>query len=111
MVTRSAFLLGAFFAASLIGVSSPAQAADVAQGQALARTLCSNCHIVGPGETPTVLNADIPSFMAIAAKDGQSADKIKAWVLNPHPAMPQVQLTKTELNAIAAYIMSLKEKP
>jgi hypothetical protein len=29
--------------------------------------------------------------------------------MNPHPPMPQVQLTSAELADIAAYIVSLKE--
>lgn len=84
-------------------------AADTARGLMLARSLCSSCHIVAPGEAPGVVNADIPSFMAVAAKEGQTKERIKSHVLNPHPVMPKVQLTTSELDAIAAYIMSLKE--
>ncbi len=113
MIVRQIGLLVAFSAVISMGLSQPArtQTAKITQGKTLARSLCSNCHIVGPGEAPAVVNVDIPSFVAVAAKDGQSAEKIKANVLNPHPVMPQVQLSKPELDAIAAYIMSLKEKP
>jgi mono/diheme cytochrome c family protein len=93
----------------LTGAATASSAADATQGLALARSLCSSCHIVGPGEAPSVVNADIPSFMAVAAKEGQTKDRIMANVLNPHPVMPQVQLTNRELDAIATYIMSLKE--
>lgn len=94
----------------LTGAATASSAADATQGLALARSLCSSCHIVGPGEAPRVVNADIPSFMAVAAKEGQTKDRIMASVLNPHPVMPQVQLTNRELDAIATYIMSLKEQ-
>ena len=47
--------------------------------------------------------------MAIAARPGQNVDKVKHFIVNPpHPAMPKVQLTKRELDSLAAYIMSLK---
>jgi mono/diheme cytochrome c family protein len=101
------WLLGIFILGAT--ASAPCEAADAARGKELARSLCTNCHIVGPGEARGVVNADIPSFMAIAAKEGQSEDRIKGAVINPHPVMPNVQLTKQELDAIAAYIMSLKK--
>lgn len=94
----------------LTGSVTASYAEDTAKGQVLARSLCSSCHIVGPGEAPRVVNADIPSFMAVAAKEGQNKNRIIANVLNPHPVMPQVQLTKAELDMIAAYIMSLKDE-
>ncbi|NJM34832.1 MAG: cytochrome c [Rhodomicrobium sp.] len=104
---KSLAMLGVFLVAAM--AAAPSSAADAVRGQELARSLCSNCHIVGPGEARAVVNADIPSFMAIAAKEGQSEDKIKAAIISPHPIMPNVQLTKPELDAVAAYIMSLKK--
>lgn len=106
-MTRSVvFAIGIF--ATLFSAASLAKAANAEKGKELARSLCSSCHIVGPGEAPPVVNADIPSFMAIAARQGQSAERIETFVINPHPVMPKIQLTKRELEAVAAYIMSLK---
>lgn len=88
---------------------SGAYAADTATGQRLAASLCTNCHIVEPGGSRSrEITADVPSFMAIAAKAGQTTDKIQAYMLNPHPPMPEVQLTNGQLTDMAAYIMSLK---
>ncbi len=88
----------------------PAHAANAVNGQRLVRKLCTNCHIVEPGGASNEVVAGVPSFMAAAAKEGQSAEKIGAYILNPHPPMPKVQLTTAELADIAAYIMSLKAK-
>lgn len=86
-----------------------AHAADKAAGLKAARSLCVNCHIVEPGGTqPATHTAGIPSFAAIAAKPGQRPDRLKAFMLEPHPPMPKVQLTTGELDNLAAYIMSLK---
>ena len=88
--------------------ATASHAADIVQGKALARSLCSNCHIVAPGEAPAEVTAGIPDFKAIADKDGQTADKILAAILSPHPPMPQVQLSTFERGNLAAYILSLK---
>jgi hypothetical protein len=48
--------------------------------------------------------------MVIANKKGQSESKLKAFMLDPHPPMPQVQLTTHELDNLASYIFSLKDR-
>jgi mono/diheme cytochrome c family protein len=88
-----------------------AGAANVAEGEKLARKVCVTCHIVAPGVGPAQVTAGIPSFMSIADKPDQTATQIQAKILNPHPPMPQVQLTIPELDNLATYIMSLKSKP
>ena len=88
----------------------PAQAANAVNGQRLARTLCTNCRIVEPGGASNEVVAGVPSFMAAAAKEGQSAEKIGGYILNPHPPMPKVQFTTAELADVAVFIMTLKAK-
>jgi len=92
----------------LLAVSMhPAHAGSAANGQRLTRSLCTNCHIVEPGGASKQGTADVPSFMAVAKKAAQTTGKVEAYILNPHPPMPQVQLTKAELADVAAYIMTL----
>ena len=86
-----------------------AHAADAASGGVLARQLCVNCHVVAPGEAGKQVTAGIPSFKAVANKPGQTPEKIQDFILNPHPPMPQVQLTNIERANLAAYILSLKD--
>ncbi len=85
-----------------------AQKVGVAQGEATARKLCVNCHIIEPDSKRDQVTAGIPSFMAIANKPGITESKLRGFMLNPHPPMPEVQLTKNELDNLAAYILSLK---
>ncbi len=80
---------------------------DIRNGARLAGALCSNCHDVGSG-TPERVLADVPSFAEIAARPGASAERIETFILVPHPAMPEVQLSRNELADIIAYILSLK---
>ena len=106
---KTSSLLLALSLASFMAPTGGAQAADSASGGALARRLCVNCHVVAPGEGAGQATAGIPSFKAVADKPGQTTDKIKDFILNPHPPMPQVQLTNNERANLAAYIFSLKD--
>lgn len=99
-----------FSALLMVGVGGTAQAADTATGKQLAEKLCSNCHIVAPGKDQQQVTAGIPSFMAVAKKDGQTAEKIAGFIIIPHPPMPEIQLTNHEIANLAAYIMLLKDK-
>ncbi len=82
---------------------------DIADGEQLAEKLCVNCHQVAQDDSDTVLT-DVPGFVAIANRPGMTAEKIEAYVLDPHPAMPRIQFTRAELENIAKYIMSLREE-
>jgi mono/diheme cytochrome c family protein len=103
MIARSISLFALLLCADI------AKAADRAAGLKTARTLCVNCHVVEPGAAQTRTHtAGVPSFPAIAKKRGQTEDDLKLFMLNPHPPMPNVQLTTHELDNLASYIMSLK---
>lgn len=94
---------------TLAASSGATLAADPASGKALGQRLCVNCHVVVPGQTPTQVTTGVPSFREIAGKPGQTARNIQDRMLNPHPPMPEVQLTNHERADLAAYILSLKE--
>jgi mono/diheme cytochrome c family protein len=101
----------------LLASGMPALAGDPVLGRDVAQKLCVNCHIIAPetedssaeAANPEVVNPDIPSFMAIAAKPGQTESHVRGFLIDPHPPMPDPKLTAHELDNIAAYIMSLKE--
>jgi mono/diheme cytochrome c family protein len=95
-------------AAVIALASTSVWAADPGNGKMLAQRLCVNCHQVGAGAGPAEPTAGVPSFAAIAAKPEQTSQKIQDFTINPHPSMPQVQLTVYERADLAAYIMSLK---
>jgi mono/diheme cytochrome c family protein len=106
MFVKSVALIGAMF---MLLTSGEAQAGEPDLGKAVAQKLCVNCHIVEPDGAAKVVNPAIPSFMAIAEIPDQTESKIRGFMLNPHPPMPEIQLTSYELDNIAAYIFSLKE--
>jgi hypothetical protein len=49
-----------------------------------------------------------PTFAAIAKIPDLTAAKIALFLLNPHPKMPDMGLSRTEAADLAAYIATLK---
>jgi hypothetical protein len=54
------------------------------------------------------MRVDVPSFPAIANRPGATAERLAGKIIVPHPAMPGVPLTVSEIRDIVTYIMSLK---
>ena len=76
-------------------------------GRDLARLWCSHCHAVDAGATQAV-QPDVPAFMEIAARPGQTVENIQAALIDPHPPMPNLDLTRVQTENLAAYILSLR---
>ncbi|MGO9769776.1 MAG: c-type cytochrome [Roseiarcus sp.] len=94
-------LLGALAAGCAVASAS---AADVDNGEKLARRWCAACHIVASDQKHGADNA--PTFAAIGRIPGLNADKIALFLRDPHPKMPDMQLSRPETENLAAYIAS-----
>jgi hypothetical protein len=82
---------------------------DIDKGRELARTLCTTCHLIGePTEHP--VPADVPSFPSIANRPGQTLNHLGNWLTEPHPPMPNLNLTRLEIRDLAGYIFSLRKE-
>ena len=84
--------------------SGSRQAADAAHGEQLARRWCASCHVVAPDQTRGADN--VPAFATIAKRPDFNADKLARFLMDPHPKMPDMQLSQTEARDLAAYIAS-----
>lgn len=82
---------------------------DITKGHALARAWCASCHAVETGNARAPF-ADVPSFAAIAREPTATSSGLHAFLSTPHGDMPDVKLTSAELDAVVAYILSLKDK-
>lgn len=91
------------FAAIFVGPT--AVAADADNGERLAQRWCASCHVVAPSQQAA--NADAPPFETIARTFGFNPEKLVFFLLEPHPKMPSMALTRNEANDIAAYIGKL----
>ena len=78
----------------------------VAEGHKLAQQWCTGCHIIEPGTTSA---SDVaPPFPKIAQDKRLTPDQLRVWLTNPHPPMPNLSLTREEIDNLVAYIGSLR---
>ncbi len=94
----------ALLAAVSAGVAAPA---DAAHGERLAKRWCAACHIVSANQKRGSDTA--PSFASIARRPGFSPHKLAQFLMNPHPKMPDMQLTRDETRDLGAYIATLAQ--
>jgi mono/diheme cytochrome c family protein len=93
--------------AVLASASQVAQAADADNGLRLAERWCASCHVVSATQSK---GADgVASFASIAQRADFSVEKLAFFLLNPHPVMPSMSLTRNEAQDIAAYIARLRK--
>jgi len=85
---------------------SLAAATDAQQGKQLAQRWCAECHLVAPEQTRA--NADVASFVSLARRPDFNAAQLAFFLLDPHPKMPSLALTRAEAGDLAAYIGTLK---
>ena len=68
---------------------------------------CANCHVVNSGGGPSAtVPQGPPSFRTIAGH--MNPDQLRAFLSHPHGAMPDLALTRTEINDLIDYIETLK---
>ncbi len=106
------FGFAAFVALTLAAVA-PASAQDAGDpdaGQKIAQTWCINCHVVGPGQTQGSSNG-APPFTAIAAQKAMTPMALSAFLQTPHHRMPDLQLSRAQIDDVSAYIFSLRTAP
>ncbi len=83
-------------------------AGDAATGQLIAQKWCASCHLVG--RSGRAIDA-APSFHMIANNPKYTEARLRGWLYDPHPPMPNLDLTKRQVDDIITYIGSLKQKP
>ena len=99
---RTALLLSGFM---LLLTSAANAAGDVAAGKDLAAQWCGSCHLVGDSGTA---GDGAPPFVALAKDPGATTDRLSAFLTEPHGGMPELSLTRQEIDDLVAYIESLK---
>ena len=87
-----------------IAAAFPSAAADPAKGAQLARQWCVHCHVVAATPSPGTIQQGPPAFPAI----GMTGDQMRVFLSRPHGAMPDLALTRSEIDDVTAYIESLR---
>ena len=105
-------ILATFMALSLLQLTSHASAqemGDANKGEALAQSVCAQCHAVGKGEMNSP-NPKAPTFTTVASTRGMTEMALRVWLQSPHPTMPSLMLDADAKDDVIAYILSLKRK-
>lgn len=85
-----------------------ARAPDPARGAAIASRWCATCHVTATDQTQAT--GEATPFPAIARRPGFDAATLALFLLDPHPRMPDMNLTRAEAADIAAYVRTLAPK-
>jgi mono/diheme cytochrome c family protein len=94
-----------FAVVALACATGQAVAADAENGERLAERWCASCHIVSPSQRQA--SADASPFASIARMPEFSAPKLAFFLLDPHPKMPNMFLSRREAEDLAAFIARL----
>lgn len=99
---------------SLVATSAVAQTSAVPKlnpsaekGSELAAKLCSTCHLM-EGQTSATVPAGVISMRGIANRQGQSGQRIHDMLVQPHPPMPDIQLSVEEIQSVIFYLETLR---
>src|SRR5438876_11235852 len=90
---------------TLIAAAAHPARADAARGSQLARQWCVNCHVIGDNPTGAVPQGP-PNFRTIART--MPVDQLRAFLSHPHGAMPDLSLTRAEIDDLIGYIEGLR---
>jgi mono/diheme cytochrome c family protein len=80
--------------------------ADAAAGARMALQWCAACHVVNGGGPSAIIPQGPPAFRLIVGY--MNPDQMRAFLSRPHGAMPDLALTRAEINDLIDYIETLK---
>jgi len=93
-------------------VSLPAIAQQLpgnpAAGRSVAQRACAQCHVIGQSERQAAVNG-VPTFVGLARDRSMTTARLQGFMQAPHPPMPDLALTRQEINDVTAYIVSLRK--
>jgi mono/diheme cytochrome c family protein len=90
----------------LISVAAAEDWGDPAAGREIADRWCSECHMVAPDQV--LATPDYPTFMQIAEATGDDLVVLEGFLMDPHPRMPDLSLTRQEIRDLIGYFATLR---
>ena len=102
---RRYLAIGLVLAAAQASAQSPI--GDPVAGRALTLRACAECHAVPNQQGGTVSDA-VPSFVTIARSLTSTELSLCVFLQTPHAPMPNLMLTRREIDDVVSYILSLK---
>lgn len=105
---RHLIAMATALSAVALAITSSAVADEFARGRELAEKLCAECHL-NPGQGDKTSPGTVPGFAAVARRPSQTLEGIIAWLHAVPPMMPNHHLSHDEIEALAFYILSLRD--
>ncbi len=93
-------------AAAMLLAPTSLCAADARHGETLAKRWCTDCHLVSPDQSTAT--TDAPPFAVVAKMPNFDEARLVFFLLDPHPKMPNMQLSRDDTSDLAAYIATLR---
>lgn len=93
-----------------LSVANVARAADAEAGRRIADRWCASCHVVSDSGSASgaVRGTDaVPTLASIARDPNRSPNWLRQWLTFPHPPMPDLNLSRTEIDDVVAYLQGL----
>jgi len=87
--------------------ASAQSAGDTDRGRETSERMCASCHNTAEGGQSGTIDP-APPFAAIAALTSTTSISLNVVLQTPHQRMPGNALSRTEINDIVAYILSLR---
>jgi mono/diheme cytochrome c family protein len=78
-------------------------AGDAESGRALAERWCASCHAIGPAQTTDAA----PAFTTLGAQGRRDPARLRAWLADPHPPMPNPGLSRQQIEDVIAFMQSV----
>jgi mono/diheme cytochrome c family protein len=82
-------------------------AGDPESGRTVAEGWCASCHALGRPQTATDA---APAFVTIAQHGHADPGRLRAWLTDPHPPMPNPGLSRQQIEDVIAYLQQLGAK-
>jgi len=95
----------ALLASHCLIASTAFAAGDAKMGRVLAEHWCMSCH-AGTGSAAASDSA--PPFIALMRRTDRTREGLRTWLTNPHAPMPNLSLTRNEIDDLVAYLFTLR---
>jgi cytochrome c len=83
---------------------------DIAAGRRLAQQWCSECHQIDAARGRADPKAEAPSFIEVANEPSTTPLSLRVFFQSNHENMPNLHISQSQADDLAAYILSLKQK-
>lgn len=94
----------------MLFAATSAPAPHIASSKIIVQVWCGNCHRVDPGAQRGAHDAT-PTFLSIARKRSTTAASLATFLKARHGGMPDLNLSRSEIDDVSAYILSLGGTP